>query len=424
MKRFIQNNVSALIPYVLLAVVCGIIFGYFLVFLLLAILAFIFTQLLQLYYLQKWCSDQSITVPSAGLNRIWKSVYTSLETRLSDRDAVPEVSVDELQNIEQSDYGLVLLEDNRIKWINKQAGALLQLNASRDIATDISHSLRYPSFIDALDKKCYGQEIILQDRQPPIAVCLLPYGSRYLCVLARDISHFIEIKNTNRELVANVAHELCSPLTVISGYLEILKENSEKTEDQALKKILDNMQRQVERMKVLADDTLNIVYLENTELKAQDQSSVDVPEMLESILESIKIVTEQIRFDTRIETFKLHGCASELYSVFYNLIDNAKEHSQSDDIKIIWQRDDRGAYFEVTDKGIGIATHHLPKLSKRFYRVDPARSGGKGNTGLGLSIVKHVLDRHQATLEIESEVGKGSTFRCRFPVSRVIEAGH
>ena len=404
----------------MIAVVCGFIFGYFSIFLLFALLAFVFTQLLQLYHFQKWCLDQSIIAPSAGLNRIWKNIYASLETRLTHKDKTSELNVAELQNIKRGDYGLILLEDNRIKWINEQTSALLQLSLHRDIETDISHSLRSPGFIDALDKKCYGQEIILEDRQPPVAVFLLPYGTRYLCVLLRDISSFIEIKNTNRELIGNVAHELCSPLTVINGYLEILKEKNEETKGEALEKILDKMQKQVERMKVLADDTLNIVYLENTKLTNQDQSDVDVPEVLESVLEALKIDANQCRFDTQIEAFKLHGCASELYSVFYNLIDNAKSHSQSDDIKIIWQRDDQGAYFEVTDKGIGIAAYHLPKLSKRFYRVDSARPVSKGNTGLGLSIVKHVLDRHQATLEIESEVGKGSTFRCRFPLSRIV----
>ena len=420
MKRFIQNSASVLTPYILVAVILGFIFGHFSIFLLLALLAFIFTQLLQLYYFQKWCLDQSIIAPSAGLNRLWKNLYTSLETRLDNEDKTSELSVAELQNIRQSDYGLMLLEDSRIRWINERASALLQLDLDRDIATNVSHSLRSPNFIDALDEKCYGQEIILEDRQPPIAICLLPYGARYLCVLVRDISRFIEIKNTNRELIGNVAHELCSPLTVINGYLEILKEKSEETKGEALGEILDKMQKQVERMRVLTDDTLNIVYLENTELTDQDQSDVNVPEMLESVLESLKIDADQCHFDTQIEAFKLYGCASELHSVFHNLINNAKGHSQSDDIKIIWRQDDQGAYFEVTDKGIGIAAYHLPKLSKHFYRVDSARSVNKGNTGLGLSIVKHVLDRHQATLEIESEVDKGSTFRCRFPLSRVV----
>ena len=408
-------------PYLLVALVCSLIFGNFLIFLLLALLTFILTQLLQLYYFQKWCVDQSTTAPSAGLNHLWKNIYASLETRLSDKSETLESKATELQSTVQGDYGIVLLENNHIKWLNEQAGVLLNLSAHRDIDTNISHSLRFTNFLDALNEKCYGKEIIWEDRQPPLAICLLPYGTRYLCMLVRDLSRFIEIRNTNRELIANIAHELRSPLTVINGYLEILKEKDEETKDENLKKILANMHKQVERMKVLTDDTLNIIYLENTELRDQDQNCVDVPEMLKSILEALKVGAEQCRFDVRVESFKLYGNASELHSAFYNLIDNAKCHSQSDDIKIVWQRGDQGAYFEVTDKGVGIEAYHLPKLSKRFYRVDSARSSTKGNTGLGLSIVKHVLDRHQATLEIESEAGKGSIFRCRFPLSRTRE---
>lgn len=423
MKQFVRNSIAILTPYILVALVCGFIFGNFPIFFLLAVLLFILTQLLQLYYFQKWCIDQSITAPSIGLNRIWKSIYSSLENRINNKHETFELNNDELQNtVLQSDCGLILIENNYIKWFNKQAGLLLKLSSSRDITTDIRYLLRFPSFLDALNEKRYGNEIVLRDWQPPIAVYLLPYGTQHLCVLIRDISRFIEIENTNQELIGNVAHELRSPLTVINGYLDILKEDKNQSKSGYLKKVLSNMQKQVVRMKVLIDDTLNIVFLESTRLRDRDQGSVDVAAMLKSILESLKIGSEQCRFDTSIESFKLHGSTSELYSVFYNLIDNAKCHSQSDEVKILWRRDDRGAYFEVVDKGIGIGDYHLPKLSKRFYRVDQARSGTKGNTGLGLSIVKHALDRHQATLEIESELGKGSTFRCCFPLSRIIEA--
>ena len=416
MKRFIQNSLLILAPYLSVAVICGFVFENFLIPILLMLLAFIVTQLFQLYHFQKWCLDRSVIVSSVGLNRIWKNIYASLEKRLDDEPKPPAFPIDELQNLVQGDYGMVLLENKQIVWFNEQAGELLKL-VHQDI--DISHALRFPSFLDALNEKHYGQEIILEDRQPPIAICLLPYGTRYLCMLVRDFSRFMEIKNTNRELIGNVAHELRSPLTVIHGYLEILKEKNEETKNDELKKILDNMQTQVDRMKILADDTLNLVYLEHTELRDQDQSYIDVPAILESILESLKLGAEQYRFDTQIELFKLYGNGSELHSVFYNLIDNAMCHSQSNEIKVVWQQDNQAAYFEVSDKGIGIDAYHLPKLSKRFYRVDQARSGVKENTGLGLSIVKHVLDRHQATLEIESEVAKGSTFRCRFPVSRI-----
>ena len=419
MKRFIRNSILILLPYILLAVVCSFIFGSFLIFLLLAVIAFMLTQLLQLYHFQRWCLDQSAIVPSVGLNRIWKNIYSTLETRLIDKRETFTPVADELKDLVRSDYGFVLVENNNIVWFNEQAGTLLKLDSHRDINLDISHSLRSPDFLDALNEKRYGIEIILEDRQPPLAVCLLPYGARYLCILVRDFSRFIEIKNTNQELIANVAHEVRSPLTVIQGYLEILKETNKEKKDDDLKEILNNMQTQVKRMEILTSDTLNIVYLENTELREQDQSCIDVPAMLESILESLKGEGERHRFDAQIESFKLHGNASELYSVFYNVIDNAKCHSQSDEIKIVWRRDNREAYFEVSDKGIGIEAYHLPKLSKRFYRVDQARSNERGNTGLGLSIVKHVLDRHQATLEIESEIGKGSIFKCRFPFSRI-----
>ena len=303
--------------------------------------------------------------------------------------------------------------------LNAQAATLLKLDADRDADADISHLLRTPNFLDALEDKRYGQEIVLDDRQPPIAVCLLPYGVQHLCLLVRDISLYMRMMHANQELMANLTHELRSPLTVIQGYLEILKDSNNKTKDKNFKNILANMQTQVVRMKVLVDDTLNIAYLENTELKARDQSYVDVPAMLESILEISKIDAPPGLFNTRIETFNLYGKASELHSMFHNLIDNAQSHSQSEDIKVVWRKDDSGAYFEVTDKGIGIEADHLPKLSKRFYRVDKARSITQSNAGLGLSIVKHVLNRHQATLEIESEVGKGSTFRCCFPLSRI-----
>lgn len=392
------------------------------IFILLALSAFTATQLIQLYYFQKWCANQSTPIPSTGLNRLWKNIYSFLETRLSGEHQISESPVNELRDIRQGDYGLVLLKEHKILWFNKSAAELLTLDSERDIGTDINYSLRVPYFMDALNEKRYGCDLVLENRQPPIAVCLLPYRAAHICMLVRDHSRFVEIKNTNRELIGNVAHELRSPLTVISGYLEILEDADGKTKDRDYRKILDNMQVQVARMRALTEDTLNLAYLENTKLEDHDQSYVNVPTILKTILESPKLNNRQCRIDTRIEDLRLWGSATELYSVFHNLIDNAICHSQCERIEVVWRRDDDGAYFEVIDKGIGIEAHHLPKLSQRFYRVDQARSGSKGNAGLGLSIVKHVLDRHQAILEIESEIGKGSVFRCRFPSTRIMQA--
>jgi two-component system phosphate regulon sensor histidine kinase PhoR len=119
-------------------------------------------------------------------------------------------------------------------------------------------------------------------------------------------------------------------------------------------------------------------------------------------------------------SLKLLGSREELHSAFSNLINNAVRYTPAGGkIRLSWRPTDDGAEFAVTDTGEGIAPEHIPHLTERFYRVDTARSRASGGTGLGLSIVKHVLLRHEAKLEIESEVGQGSTFRCVFPAQRV-----
>ena len=116
------------------------------------------------------------------------------------------------------------------------------------------------------------------------------------------------------------------------------------------------------------------------------------------------------------DTLWLRVSEKELSSAFSNLVFNAVQYTPDEgQIKVRWYRDDKSVYFEVEDDGIGIPLHHLHRLTERFYRVDAGRSREHGGTGLGLAIVKHVLDRHGGSMQIESQPGKGSTFRCVFP---------
>ncbi|MEJ5210914.1 MAG: ATP-binding protein, partial [Burkholderiales bacterium] len=117
----------------------------------------------------------------------------------------------------------------------------------------------------------------------------------------------------------------------------------------------------------------------------------------------------------------LMGSERELESAFGNLLSNAVRYTPAGgEVILRWEITPEGARFSVQDSGIGIEPQHIPRLTERFYRVDRSRSRETGGTGLGLSIVKHVLTRHQGRLEIQSEVGKGSTFSACFPASRVI----
>jgi two-component system phosphate regulon sensor histidine kinase PhoR len=92
-------------------------------------------------------------------------------------------------------------------------------------------------------------------------------------------------------------------------------------------------------------------------------------------------------------------------------------------VKVAWRADEGGATFEVVDTGIGIADEQIPRITERFYRVDPGRSRASGGTGLGLAIVKHALQRHNGLLSIRSREGEGSTFNCRFPAARLVYRG-
>ncbi len=120
---------------------------------------------------------------------------------------------------------------------------------------------------------------------------------------------------------------------------------------------------------------------------------------------------------------KLLGDESEIHSAFFNLVDNAAKYTPPEgSIGDRWSTDDAGGHLSVTDTGMGIPAEHVPRLTERFYRVDPGRSRATGGSGLGLAIVKHVLQRHEATLAIQSVLGSGSTFTCHFPAHRVLAA--
>jgi len=128
----------------------------------------------------------------------------------------------------------------------------------------------------------------------------------------------------------------------------------------------------------------------------------------------------RVRIDSNAQ---LVGDEPEIHSAFSNLVDNAAKYTSAEgSLEMRWSVDDEGGHFSVSDTGMGIPPEHIPRLTERFYRVDPGRSRSTGGSGLGLAIVKHVLQRHGATLEVESTLGVGSTFTCHFPAERIVTA--
>jgi two-component system phosphate regulon sensor histidine kinase PhoR len=212
---------------------------------------------------------------------------------------------------------------------------------------------------------------------------------------------------------------LRSPLTVISGYLDALADDPQL--DVTWQAPVSEMRRQSERMRSLIEQLLQLSRLENSGEVVEVQC-VDVPGLLALIRKDVVSLEQRPRDITlKIDhDVCLLGSETELQSVFANLVSNAVKYTpEQGSVTIRWWSDAEGAHLSVADTGVGIAPEHLPRLTERFYRVDEGRSREMGGFGLGLSIVKHALQRHDATLTIESELGKGSTFTCHFPVSRV-----
>ena len=234
-----------------------------------------------------------------------------------------------------------------------------------------------------------------------------------------------EARRTDRmrsDFIANASHELRTPLASLLGYIETLK-GPARNDKKAQEKFLDVMLDQAERMSRLVNDLLS---LSKIEMKAhvKPAKQIDLTGMLTEVVRSLEGLAAQmnveIRFDP-IPGIQIIGDRDELVQVFENLIENACKYGQ-DGGKVdvgtkIFQRDgEEHVLVSVTDYGPGIAEEHQQRITERFYRIDVARSREKQGTGLGLAIVKHILNRHQTRLELDSEAGKGATFKVRFQV--------
>jgi two-component system phosphate regulon sensor histidine kinase PhoR len=229
----------------------------------------------------------------------------------------------------------------------------------------------------------------------------------------------MRLEAVRRDFVANASHELRSPLTVISGYLETLAQDP--VVDAELKGPVAEMRRQAERMTAIIRDLLELSRLEETD-EIVGGTPVDVA-ALAALLRKDVLARPVHPKDVRVRVESpaaLLGDEPEIHSAFSNLVDNAAKYTAAEgSLEIRWWVDADGGHFAVADTGMGIPPEHIPRLTERFYRVDAGRSRVTGGSGLGLAIVKHVLQRHGATLEVQSTLGVGSTFTCHFPPERL-----
>jgi two-component system phosphate regulon sensor histidine kinase PhoR len=319
---------------------------------------------------------------------------------------------------------LVLDDEDRISWCNVTAERMFDLDARTDAGQPILNLIRHPAFASYLKGGVYEEPLtlrIVRGEALALSVRIVSYGQDEKLLLTRDTTQAEKIETMRQDFVANVSHELRTPLTVVSGFLETLAEGNIRSDEPRGRQALEMMRSQTDRMLRLVEDLLMLSTLETNPLPARE-TVIDVEKLLGGIVEDARVLSagrHQVQLHVG-EPARLVGDEHEIRSAFANLVSNAVRYTpQGGRITLGWgQRGEEGV-FSVEDTGIGIERRHIPRLTERFYRADTSRSRDTGGTGLGLAIVKHVLTRHQARLEIESELGRGSRFEALFPARRV-----
>ena len=319
------------------------------------------------------------------------------------------------------DGGIVLNADFEIVLCNKAAQNLAGFRRKKDRGQRVDNILRDPAFSRYLNSGDFASSIEIASpvREGGWLQCrIVPYGADQMLLLIQDITERRRLSTIRREFIANASHELRSPLTVVSGYLDSLLQD--KDAPAAWKKPLEQMSAQATRMNNIVAELLELSRLESAGAAPTDEI-VDVCSLLSAARKSLAGKTDIATVEVDCQSSaQLLGSAAEVESVIVNLLSNAVRHTPADGlITMTWTRDDAGGELAVADTGIGVDPEYLPRLTERFFRVDPGRSRDEGGVGLGLAIVKHILERHGAGFLIESTPGKGSRFSCRFPAARI-----
>ena len=237
-------------------------------------------------------------------------------------------------------------------------------------------------------------------------------------IFLKDLTEIYKTQKFKSDFVANVSHELRTPLQSIKLGLETINDGHASKDFEVQKQFLPIMLQQTERMESLINDLLSLSKIELQE-HIRPTSEVDLKEIINHVIElNLELIKKKkIKIESNIadNVYKMFGDRSRLIEIFTNLINNAYKYSEANTIIKISLINKKDIFlFSIKDQGVGIPKKYLPRITERFFRVDPARSKDGGGTGLGLAIVKHIVNQHRATMDIISTNGEGTEFTIEF----------
>ncbi|HVX99324.1 MAG TPA: ATP-binding protein [Pseudorhodoplanes sp.] len=327
-----------------------------------------------------------------------------------------------------ADPVVVLGRDERVIAFNAQAS---------DIAPGLRRgepallALRVPELVEAIRRVAAGgdmervefSERVQADRHFEtyvIPVSAAADGRKFSLILTfHDLTPIRRVEEMRADFVANASHELRTPLATLSGFIETLR-GAAKEDPAARERFLGIMEQQAWRMARLIDDLLSLSRIElNAHLRPD--KPVDLVPILKQVVDALQMLAQEREVEVVMtappQPLVVLGDRDELIRVFENLVENALKYGGSGKrVEVTLSRVGTEASVAVRDYGPGIAAEHLPRLTERFYRVDVAGSRAQGGTGLGLALVKHILNRHRGRLAIDSRLGEGATFTVRLPL--------
>jgi two-component system phosphate regulon sensor histidine kinase PhoR len=361
------------------------------------------------------------------------------EVALYGRRAMPAIADRSVEAVISGlpDPAIVLTPDSLVVAFN---ASVQQITPGILRGEPISFALRVPDVLEAVRAVAASRQIgrteffqrVPTDRwwEATVAPLVLPgetpnFDRNLVLLTLRDLTPLRRVEEMRADFVANASHELRTPLASLSGFIETLQ-GPARNDAPSRDRFLAIMKEQATRMARLIDDLLSLSRIEQ-KAHIHPDSPIDLVAIVREVADGLAPLAGEreveIKIDDRARTLVVSGDRDELIRVFENLIENALKYGAPGrrvDITLTREPasgDARDAIVSVRDYGPGIAPEHLPRLTERFYRVDIGESRAQGGTGLGLALVKHILNRHRGRLMIESTPGAGANFSVRLPVS-------
>ncbi len=414
-------EVRKLLYVTLFGSILGWIFGNPFLFIAVGLFALCCAWLRQMWKIRRWLGSPENEPPES--RGIWGVIYDRIyRLQRESREARNQLqsNVDYLQDSFASmREGIVMLDESgAIDWSNASAERLLGLKYPADRGQPLLNLIRIPDFHKYYLEEDFSeplQIVVPAEQEKVYMIEVTPFGEGDRLVFIRDVTAIARLERMRRDFVGNVSHELRTPLTVIMGYIDTLQATAAGKEARLVKP-LSQMQQQAKRMENLLKDLLWLSRIESVGAEKKIDY-IDIAGLVQKLTDELLHSQPDRVIKLQLETdHKVLGDYRELDSALSNLLSNALKYSDADSpVTITWKEKDNEFLLTVKDKGIGIDSVHLPRLTERFYRVDDSRASKTGGTGLGLAIVKHVVAAHDAELRISSRPGKGSKFTIAFP---------